>query len=94
MKVSTFTTRLIQLNNYLPYFPPDHVGQMVIALSDDEVKEIFCHAMPNLWREKNTIEGYNYLDRSILEKLGLFEIRVENLEPPAPTKIPQTMRIH
>ena len=23
MKVRTFTTRLIQLNNYLPYFPPD-----------------------------------------------------------------------
>ena len=26
MKVCTFTTRLIQLNNYLLHFPPDHVG--------------------------------------------------------------------
>ena len=25
MEVRTFTTRLIQLNNYLPYFPPDCV---------------------------------------------------------------------
>ena len=40
MKVRTFTTRLIQLNNYLPYFPPDCIGQMVTALPDDEVKEI------------------------------------------------------
>ena len=39
MKVCTFTTRLIQLNNYLPYFPPDCIGQTVTALSDNEVKK-------------------------------------------------------
>ena len=50
IKVCTFTTRLIQLNNYLPYFPPDYVGQMVTGLPGDEVKEILYHAMPNLWR--------------------------------------------
>ena len=65
MKVSTFTDRLIQLNKYLPYFPPDHVRQMVTALLDDEVKEIIYHAMPNSWRKKKTEQGYNYLDRSI-----------------------------
>ena len=47
MKVPTFTTRLKQLNNYLPYCPPDCVGQMVTALPDDEVKEILYHAMPS-----------------------------------------------
>ena len=26
MKVYTFVTRLIQLNNYFPYFPPDCIG--------------------------------------------------------------------
>ena len=26
MKVRTFTTSLIQLNNYFPYFPPDCIG--------------------------------------------------------------------
>ena len=40
MKESTFNTRLIQLNKYLPFFPPDCVGQMVTALPDDKVKEI------------------------------------------------------
>ena len=50
MKVCTFTTRLIQLNNFFPYFPPDCFGQMVTALPDDEVKEILYHAMPTLWR--------------------------------------------
>ena len=51
MKIRTITTRLIHLNNYLPYFPPDCIGQMVTALPDDEVKEILYHAMPNLWEE-------------------------------------------
>ena len=57
MKVRTFTIMFIQLNNYLPYFSPDCIGQMVTALPDDEVKEILYHAMPNLWRKKMTKQG-------------------------------------
>ena len=49
MKVRTFTTRLIKLNNYLPYSPPDCAGQMVTAPHGDEVNEILYHAIPNLW---------------------------------------------
>ena len=59
MKVRTFTTRLMQLNNYLPYFPPDCIRQMFTALPDDEVKEILHHAMTNSWRKKMTEQGYN-----------------------------------
>ena len=84
MKLRTFTTRLIQLNNYLSYFPPDCVGQMFTALPHDEVKQILYHAMPNWWRKKLTKEGYNYLDRSIQEMSGFFETMVENLETPVP----------
>ena len=84
VKVRTFTTRLIQLNHYLSYFPPDCIGQMVTALSDDEVKEILYHAIPYWWRKKMSKKGYNYLDRSIQEMLGFFETMVDNLETPAP----------
>ena len=84
MKVRTFNTRLMQLNDYHPCFPPDCVGQMVTALPDDEVKEILYHAMPNLWRKKMTEQEYNYLDRSIQEISGFFETRIDNLETPAP----------
>ena len=84
MKVHTFTTKLIQLNNSLPYFPPDPVGQMITVLSDDEVKKILFHAMNNTWRKKITKEWYNYLYRSIQEIPGFFERRVKNLETPAP----------
>ena len=83
MKVHTFTTRLIQLNNYLPYFPPDHVGQIVTALPDDEVKEILYNTMPNSWSKKTIKQGHNYLDRSIQEIPGFFETMVENLKIPA-----------
>ena len=81
MKVRTFTTRLIQLNNNLPYFPPDCAGQMV---PNDWFKEILYHAMPCLWRKKMTKQGYNYLNSFIQEKSGFFETRVEILGISAP----------
>ena len=74
----------LQLNKYLPYFPPVHVGQTVIALSNDEVKEILYHAKPNLWRKKMTKQGYNYLERSVQEMTSFFETRIENQEALAP----------
>ena len=59
MEVRTFTTRLIPLINYLPFLMPVHVGQTVIAPSDDEVKEMLYYTMPNLWRKKMTQLGYD-----------------------------------
>ena len=38
MKVQTFTTRLLQLNAHLAYFPPDHAKQSVNPLPEDKVK--------------------------------------------------------
>ena len=73
MKVYTLTTRLRELNYYLPYFPPDCVGQMITALPDDKVKEILNHPMPNSWRKKMTKQAYNYLDRSIQETSCFFQ---------------------
>ena len=108
MKVRTFTTRLIQLNNYLPYLLPDYIGQLITALPDDEVKEMLYHTMLNSWRKKMTKQGNNHLEKSIQEMSGFFKTRVENLEtlalPPAlrslsrkkkkknSKKNPQTMR--
>ena len=75
IKVCTFTTRLVQLNKYLPYYLPDCVEQTITALSGDEVKEILYHAMSNMWRHKMIKQGYNYLDRSIQEMSDFFEKR-------------------
>ena len=62
MKVITFTTRFIQLNNNLPSFPPDHVRQMITSNPDEDIKEILYHGIPNLCRKKLTEQGYNYLN--------------------------------
>ena len=57
MKVRTFTTRLLQSNAYLAYFPPDLVGQTVNPLPEDDVKEILYHAIPNMWIKKMVEQG-------------------------------------
>ena len=80
MNIHIFTTRLLQLNNYLAYFPPDQSGQSVAPLSEDKVKEIIHHTMPNLWKKKMMEQGYNYLDDSIQSMSEFFETRIENLE--------------
>ena len=88
MKVRSFTTRLIQLNTYLPYFPPDRPGQLVTSLPDDDIKEILYHAMPNTWKKKMIEQGYNYLDGPIHSMAEFFETRIENLEKSIPTSVP------
>ena len=60
MKVMSFTTRPIQLNTYLLYFPPDRPNRLVISLPDDDIKEILYHTVPNVWEKKVVEQGYNY----------------------------------
>ena len=57
----------------------------MVALPDDEVKEILYQAMPNLC--------YNYLDRSIKGIKYFFEIRIGHLEGPAPPPIVKSLPI-
>ena len=71
MKVKAFSTRLVQLNEYLPFFPPETEGQEPSKLSDDDMKDILYHAMPNSWKQKMT---------------EFFVTRIENLETPVETK--------
>ena len=52
MKVRTLTTRLLQLNTYLAYFPPEHVDQKVNPLPEDNAKEILYHTIPNTSKKK------------------------------------------
>ena len=57
MKVQSFTTRLIPVNMYLPYYPPDHPSQLVTSIPDDDIKESLYHAMPNTWKKKLVEQG-------------------------------------
>ena len=88
MKVWSFTTRLIQLNMYLLYFPPDRPGQLVTSLSDDDIKEILYHAIPNTWKKKMVKQGCNHLDVSIHSMSEFFETRIKNIEKSIPPSVP------
>ena len=85
MTVKAFTTRLVQLNEYLTYFPPDTEGQVVDKLPLDDVKEILYHAMPNSWKKEMTKQGYNYISHSLDKICEFFQTRCENLESPVET---------
>ena len=61
IKVHTFITRLVQLNNYLPYFPPNCMELIVKAISDDKVEGILYRKMLKLWRKNMNKQGYNWL---------------------------------
>ena len=65
MKVGTFTTRLIHLNNCLPYFLPDRVAQMATTLPDDEVNEIHHHVRLDLWRKEENDQARIQLPREV-----------------------------
>ena len=84
MKVQSFTTRLIQVNTYLLYFPPDCQGQLVTFLPDDDIKEILYQVMPNMWKKKMVEQGYNYIDGYIHSMAEYFKTRVENLAKSIP----------
>ena len=76
MRVQSFTTRLIQLNTYIPYFLLDRPGQLVTSLPEDDIKEILYHAIPNTLKRKILEQGYNYLDGPIHSMEEFFESRI------------------
>ena len=89
MKVWSSTTRLIQLNTYLLHFPPDHSGQLVTSLPDDDIKGMLYQPMPNTWKKKMVEQRYNYLDGPIYSMAEFFKTRIENLENQSHQVFPQ-----
>ena len=69
-------------------FLPDRLGQLVTSLSDDDIKEILYHAIPNMWKKKMVEQGYNYLNGPIHSITEFFETRIENLEKSIPLSVP------
>ena len=92
MKVRSFTTRLIQLNASLLYFPPDCPGQLVTSLPDDDIKEILYHTMQYMGEKKMIEQGYNYFYGPIHSMAEFFNTRIENLDKSIPPSVPSRNR--
>ena len=87
-KIQSFTTRLIQLNTYLPYFLPNRPGQLVLSFPGDDIKETLYHTMSNTLKKKVVEQGNNYLDGPTHSMAEFFETRIENLEKLIPPSVP------
>ena len=88
MTLRSFTTRIIQLNTYLPCFPPDYSGRLVTSLPDDDIRDILHHTMPNTWKKNIVEHGCNYLDGPNHSMAEFFDMRIENLEKSIPPSVP------
>ena len=81
MKLSSFISRLQELNVFLEKFLPDTEGQETATLPADEIMDIIYHSMLTKWEKKMIKQGFNYADFIIKEMTDFFETRVVNMEP-------------
>ena len=79
MKIRTLVSRIQELNDYLPSFPPSVAGTDPTKLPDDEVKEIIYNALPSSWQIAMSTQGFDHPNEAIKDIIGFCE-RYEILE--------------
>ena len=82
--VREFVTHVQEINAYLIFFRTE-TQDAAAALPEDELVEALYHAMPNSWRNTMVLQGFNYVNHTVIELLQFCE-RLETLEPPAEKK--------
>ena len=86
MKTCALVSRIQELNNYLPSFPPSASETVPAKLPDDKLKEIVYNALPSSWQVAMTTQGFDYPNEDIKDIIGFCE-RYEILEEePIPRK--------
>jgi hypothetical protein len=69
--IRDFIARLIEMNNYLPQFPPQQLGGPVgVILDVEELKEVGEFSIPASWQKGMVQHGFDPADHSLNE---LFE---------------------
>ena len=80
IKLSSFISRLQELNVYLEEFLPGTKGQETTPLPADEIMDIIYLSIVTTWKHKMIEQGFIYADSAINEMSDFFETRVDNLE--------------
>ena len=70
MKIRAYYARYLELNKYLPQFPPFSDTQKI---SDDEIKEHAEFAIPNAWQRQMTLHGFEMIDHTMSEFIDFCE---------------------
>ena len=87
LKTREFVARLIEINSYLPEFPPTTTGGADPAsLPDDELLDILEFGMPSSWQKQMVLQDFDPLQHTIKEFTEFCE-RMEQVEAHEGTKV-------
>jgi hypothetical protein len=65
---------LVEMNNYLPHFPPQQVdGPAVVVLDIEELKEVGEFSIPASWQKGMVQHGFDSADHSLTELVEFCE---------------------
>ncbi len=81
-KTRDHVARLVEMNNYLPLFPPKVDGDTVTAptkLPEDELLDLMEYGVPKTWQNQMTLQDFDPLANS-LDKFVNFCERLERVE--------------
>ena len=69
-----FVARLVEINNYLPQFPPQQLGGAAgVVLDDEELKEVGEFSIPASWQKGMVQHGFDPADHTLNELIEFCE---------------------
>jgi hypothetical protein len=72
--IRDFIARLVEMNNYLPQFPPQQLSRAVgVILDDEELKEVGEFSIPASWQKGMVQHGFDPADHSLNELIEFCE---------------------
>ena len=77
--VREFFSRVQEINQYLPLFHSE-TEKPARCLPGDKLKEVLFNAMPSIWRQEMTKQGFNYPNHTVIDLIQFVE-RLESLDP-------------
>lgn len=79
MKTREYVARLVELNNYIPKFPPTAGNGIPVSLPDDELVDVIEFGVPNSWQRNMILQDFDPLQHTVAELVSFCE-RLEQVE--------------
>lgn len=91
MKTREYVARIIELNNYVPLFPPVTGNEAPEKLPDDELTDLLEFGVPNSWQRNMILQDFDPLQHTVKEFVNFCERleQVELAEGHSPNKKPK-----
>lgn len=80
LKTREYTARLMEMNLFIPQFPPATVGGATpTALPDDEIIDLLEFGVPNSWQRTMVLQDFDPVNHTVQEFVAFCE-RMERIE--------------